>query len=216
MESAPDGRAQTGVGEMLSLGGHSPTSSVHTNEMVDSLVQSAANKDSHPSQANQGTTPTNEIPVTPSHITLDGSTKVAHLEYYILLAEQVYFKNRTPKPRKIFRPNPNGQTPTLRSDRENRILVYPGSFNPPHLGQTGLLWHTYLSLDDKTIAAMILPMSTASVSRKKLTGNEMGLDDRMFKLSSIQRGQLWRDNILSRFTWVWPEDHCGGYTTFMM
>jgi hypothetical protein len=74
--------------------------------------------------------------------TLDGAVKVAPLAHYILLAEQVCFKSAAPARRKVFCDNPHGQAPTLRDDGENRIMIYPGCFNPPHVGHTGLLWHT--------------------------------------------------------------------------
>ena len=150
-----------------------------------------------------------------THTRPEGSIKTANLEDYILLAERICLP-RYPR-QQIFRRAPHVQSPTLRSDRENRVLVFPGSFNPPHLGHAALLWHTYLCLDDKTIAAMILPMRTASASasKKKLTKAANPRDGRAFKLSSHQRAQLWQDEVLSRFIWVWPADGCEGSSAFL-
>lgn len=116
---------------------------------------------------------------------------------------------------RIFRHAPNVTAPTLRSNQENRVLVFPGAFNLPHLGHARLLWHTYLSLDDKTIAVMILPMSRSSVSKKKLTKAANCKDKRSFTLGPYQRRQLWQDDVLGRFVWVWPGDECDRSSEFL-
>lgn len=57
-------------------------------------------------------------------------------------------------------------------------------------------------MDDKTIAAIILPISMGSLSRKQMTS----YNGREFKLTLHQRTQLWQDPVLSRFVWVFPSE----------
>lgn len=59
------------------------------------------------------------------------------------------------------------QTPMLRSNRINRILLYAGSFNPPHRGHEALL-HRALecSEDINVIAAIVLPLDDRAVEAK--------------------------------------------------
>jgi hypothetical protein len=65
------------------------------------------------------------------------------------------------------------------------------------------------------IAAIILPMKRTSVSRKKLTQAANRKDRRNFVLSPHQRRQLWQDEVLGRFVWVWPEDRCDRPSEFL-
>ena len=123
----------------------------------------------------------------------------ADLEHYVLEAERLVLRNISQR-RTLFRRVPNVAPPTLRSDCENRILVFPGSFNPPHLGHLALLWHAFLCTDDKTIAAMFLPMGEESLAEKSNVEDR----GRSFKLSLHQRTQLLQDEVFGRFTWVFP------------
>lgn len=148
-----------------------------------------------------------------AHITFNGSLRTAPLEHYIVLAVQRYLPEHTRG--QIFRRAPEVSPPILRSDQENRILVFPSAFTPPHHGHTGLLWHTYLSLNDKIIAAMILPMKSSSVFKKRPIKGANEDDDRKFALNSNQRRQLWQDKVLSRFVWMWPADKPDGVPTFL-
>jgi hypothetical protein len=88
--------------------------------------------------------------------------KQASLSTYILLAEASTLPSSSPRTRPIFNTAFGISTPILKTDRENRIILYPGCFNPLHLGHKALLWHTYLSTDSHTIAAMILPVDDVS------------------------------------------------------
>jgi hypothetical protein len=90
----------------------------------------------------------------------------------------------------------------LRSDCENRVLIFPGCFNPPHLGHIALLWHAYLYADSKTIAAMFVLLPDGSIASKRHTE----VDGKSFKLSVHQRTQLLQDDVLGRFTWVFPDE----------
>lgn len=100
---------------------------------------------------------------------------------------------------KIFNHAPNVEIPKLEKFRSNRILVYAGCFNPPHRGHLELLYHTYLRTDDKTIAAMILPMADDRCEGKAHTET--------FTFTKEQRAQLWYDEVLMRFAWVFPGTH---------
>lgn len=141
---------------------------------------------------------------TPPHITLDGATRLAPLEHYIVLAEQASLGSEAPsRPQNRVFERANGvQGPVLRSDHENRILIYPGSFNPPHQGHASLLWHAYLATDAHTIAVLILNMDTSSLGEKTATEE----DGKEFLLTVQQRSQLWRDSLLDRFTWSYPSE----------
>jgi hypothetical protein len=70
-------------------------------------------------------------------------------------------------PEQIFRPSSRFPTPRLQKEVKNRILTYPGSFNPPHAGHKLLLTHTFFrSASDNVVAAIISPNSTKSVRNK--------------------------------------------------
>jgi hypothetical protein len=135
--------------------------------------------------------------------------KFAPLLTYILRAEALEIINPPKRLQPLFKPAPHVSPPTLRSDRENRILVYPGCFNPPHHGHTALLWHTFLCCDSHTIAALIVPIDDFCVASKASTSGS----GRSFRLTHYQRSQLWKDNVLNRFTWTYPGD-LHDYTEF--
>ncbi len=57
--------------------------------------------------------------------------------------------------------------PTLSRGRINRILVYGGCFNPPHIGHMRLLTHAYAHTRDiNVIAAVVLPGNDGAVASK--------------------------------------------------
>ncbi|RMZ68510.1 Rossmann-like alpha beta alpha sandwich fold [Pyrenophora seminiperda CCB06] len=123
--------------------------------------------------------------------------KTAHLETYILRAEALEQSLFPARMLPVFSSSPYSTPPTLRSDRENRIVSYKGCFNPPHAGHVALLAHTYLSTDASTVAVMIRP--TGGVGGKPYLHSEEG---RHFQLTQSQRGALWQDDLLSRFSWI--------------
>ncbi|KAM0800312.1 hypothetical protein BDR22DRAFT_789758, partial [Usnea florida] len=88
--------------------------------------------------------------------------------------------------------------PMLSKTEINQILVYPGSFNPPHRGHLHLLKHVFTrgAHDLNIIAAIILPRSDESVSRKVREEHGLlmfGRDERCF---------LWKQDVCFP-PWAW-------------
>lgn len=88
--------------------------------------------------------------------------------------------------------------PTLDNTRTNRILVYPGSFNPPHRGHLHLLKHVFMrgTYDLNVIAAIIVPRSDESVSRK------VQKEDGKFMFGNDERCLLWKQDLCFP-PWAW-------------
>src|SRR5271154_4876479 len=77
--------------------------------------------------------------------------------------------------------------PLLSKDRVNRVLIYPGSFNPPHVGHLGVLRHAFESSPDLNIVAgIVLPAAVENIEAKNW---ESG---RRLVLSREQRSELWK------------------------
>ncbi len=81
--------------------------------------------------------------------------------------------------------------------RINRILLYPGSFNPSHLSYLALLSHTFAESggDLNIIAAIVLPLDDSSLTRKYDQ-----VDTPIF--TKEQRVSLWRKHH-GRNDWYW-------------
>jgi hypothetical protein len=99
--------------------------------------------------------------------------------------------------------------PLLSKDRVNRVLVYPGSFNPPHVGHLSVLRHAFESSPDLNIVAgIVLPLDVEHIERKNYASG------RCLVLSRNQRSELWKRD--ARFpAWafaphygssMWPEE----------
>ena len=88
--------------------------------------------------------------------------------------------------------------PMLKNDRTNRILLYPGSFNPPHIGHYALLQHVFESGKDIGIlAAIILPLDDDSVVAKcRAIGQSL-------VFGKAQRIRLWQGNGPQDWYWVY-------------
>lgn len=85
----------------------------------------------------------------------------------------------------------------------NRILIYPGSFNPPHKGHWKLLNHVFhhAGADLQIVAAIILPTSDRRVAVKNYKKSEDLIIPRH------QRVQLWKEaKILSGRIWVFDRE----------
>ena len=77
--------------------------------------------------------------------------------------------------------------PLLSKDRVNRVLLYGGSFNPPHVGHLGVLCHAFESSPDLNIVAgIVLPTTVGHIERKNYQSG------RCLVLSREQRSELWK------------------------
>jgi hypothetical protein len=129
---------------------------------------------------------------------MDG--KSADLGCYI---ENCHYGDSTPFFRRnsIFDMGITHIRPRLDKSRTNRILVYPGSFNPPHHGHLALLGHAFASSCDdiNVIAAIILPLDDKDVDRKcRAVGEDL-------VLTKDQRVRLWLGEC-GRQDWYWVYD----------
>lgn len=86
--------------------------------------------------------------------------------------------------------------PALESGRINRILLYPGSFNPPHRGHEALLDRAFeCSKDINVIAAIVLPLDDRDVEGKC---RGQGLN-----LTKQERVRLWRGDFPHDWRWIY-------------
>ncbi|KAF5637268.1 uncharacterized protein FTJAE_5683 [Fusarium tjaetaba] len=100
------------------------------------------------------------------------------------------------------RPFNNGtatQPPLIRG-RVNRILLFPGSFNPPHQGHLNLLKHVFHNAGaDLNIIAAIIVTTDDERLKMKMERRETGI-----VLSREKRQNLWRgDGIPVDWAWVY-------------
>jgi len=91
----------------------------------------------------------------------------------------------------------------LKQNGQNRILIYPGAFNPPHRGHDALLKTAFHNIRG-AIVAVVIP-KTDDWLRCKMKGQEHPIH---FTLA--QRSRLWqggRDAVeLHGWRWVWEGD----------
>jgi hypothetical protein len=135
--------------------------------------------------------------------------KTADLQSYIV---KIYFGHdyqfRGPIFDPIFDYGITHRPPVLTSGRTNRILVYPGSFNPPHLGHQELLRHGFSRNggDLNIIAAIVVPLDDERLASKFRDQP----DTRIF--TQAQRVRLWKDHAPSDWYWVYGGNQEGWYT----
>lgn len=93
------------------------------------------------------------------------SPKFADLGWYI---GKVYYGGKAMPGDDIFaRGLSHNSPPRLRSDRMNRIIVYAGCFNPPHVGHQALLTYVFNHCKDiNVVAAVIIPADDDAVKEK--------------------------------------------------
>lgn len=84
------------------------------------------------------------------------------------------------------------RVPTVQPNRINRVLIFCGCFNPPHIGHLRLLEEAYFNggNDLNIIAAIILPLPDATCGRKLEHGQPT--------FSRPQRIMLWRQALRER------------------
>ncbi|KAI1661274.1 hypothetical protein F4813DRAFT_223096 [Daldinia decipiens] len=128
---------------------------------------------------------------------------VADLGKYI---ETCYYGNETaPSERRpIFNQDVGHYRPQLKQDRVNRIILYPGCFNPPHRGHQAMINCAFsCSQDIDVIAAIVVPVGTTyseNLSKKF---------EKDVWFTRAQRVQLWRgDN--GPHDWLWVYDRGSG------
>jgi hypothetical protein len=102
------------------------------------------------------------------------------LSVYIQYAETSTFRDCTSECSIFSRTPGYFTTPCLRRGKPNRILVHADCFNPPHLGHLELLLHIFLRTDEKTIAAMIVPLGDTRSGQDEtaIKGKPFGLHRR--------------------------------------
>ncbi|KAH7377257.1 hypothetical protein BKA66DRAFT_588798 [Pyrenochaeta sp. MPI-SDFR-AT-0127] len=125
--------------------------------------------------------------------------EAASLDDYIQSAERAVLPEWHWRPT-IFNNGQLGNLPTLEQGPTNRIMIFCGKFNPPHRGHLELLCHAFMRTDARTIAVMILPGIHSSSPRPIASNGTSTI------LSSKRIMELWQDEILGRFAWVWPSE----------
>jgi hypothetical protein len=82
------------------------------------------------------------------------------------------------------------KVPLLSKDKVNRVMVYYGAFNPPHVGHLGVLCHAFQSSSDLNIVAgVVRPLSVYQIREKNYYSN------RRLVLSQEQRLELWERDV---------------------
>jgi hypothetical protein len=120
--------------------------------------------------------------------------RTARLEKYILRA---HFGEDLNSNEMIFGNSPTRVPPTLENDRINRIIIYPGAFNPPHLYHMQVLRHGLQrsGQDLNVITAIVLPQDDEEIVEKR---------NRTIFFPMAQRLRLWGAD--SHF-WVYGGGH---------
>ncbi|KAI9668926.1 MAG: hypothetical protein M1829_005238 [Trizodia sp. TS-e1964] len=114
-----------------------------------------------------------------------------------------YISKAHDHPVSVFNASTTHPQPMLRSDRPNKILLYPDSFNPPHLGHFELLRHGFFKsgADMNLIAAIVLPLNDSSLERK------VNNDDDPLIFTQEERIRLWTGDT-PQHQWFWAFDSC--------
>jgi hypothetical protein len=98
-------------------------------------------------------------------------------------------------------PNPcfssKEHAPLLHRNRENKVITYQGSFNPPHLGHVELAYHAFLRSSSTTIA-LLLPLCDLLEAKDGALVN-----GNTFATTKAQRIALLQDDLLQRWTWFY-------------
>ncbi|KAF2865680.1 hypothetical protein BDV95DRAFT_599642 [Massariosphaeria phaeospora] len=91
----------------------------------------------------------------------------------------------------IFQRSSHIRTPTLVAGHTHRVILYRGSFNPPHQGHKDALCHAFFrsGSDLNIVAAMIVTLPDTAVAYKyrKIANNDVPA----YVLTEAQRKRLW-------------------------
>lgn len=133
---------------------NSPMESLSLTPSSDSSEISLSSHSSDNTSASSGT----ETPP-PSSAPWSNLAAKNSLERYVVKA---YYKYDCQDPRPFFR-----KDPILQKDKPNRILLYYGCFNPPHIAHLNLLRHVYAETcsEFNVVAAFVLPRPEFCVSK---------------------------------------------------
>lgn len=119
---------------------------------------------------------------------------VADLGNYI---EECYYKNTSSPRRPIFNKGAGHFTPQLEQNRKNRIIIYPGCFNPPHRNHQALLNRAFSCTQDiHVIAAIVLPLTNDTKSHMTI------------KFTKAEKARLWTGDYAPHdWLWVYQKSH---------
>ncbi|KAI0851550.1 hypothetical protein F5Y00DRAFT_267733 [Daldinia vernicosa] len=136
----------------------------------------------------------------------DEESTVADLGDYI---ETCYYGDETdPSERRpIFKQGVGYYRPQLRQDRTNRIIIYPGVFNPPHRAHQAMVHYAFsCSQDIDAIAVIVIPVSDRTSNNSSNNSSKKYVEDACFTMA--QRVRLWSgDN--GPHDWLWVYDQGG-------
>ncbi|KAI4154803.1 MAG: hypothetical protein L6R39_001342 [Caloplaca ligustica] len=98
------------------------------------------------------------------------------------------------------------ENPTLNTTRTNVILLYRGSFNPPHRGHLAVLWHAYKQLADHlNIVGAIIRVTSDDALKTKYSSHN---GKRVIPIND--RARLWReDPHFPPWAWVFTPEVSG-------
>jgi hypothetical protein len=99
---------------------------------------------------------------------------------------------------RYFAKSTSYKSPQLQPGKVNRILIYSGCFNPPHIGHASLLQHVFSNSgeDLNIIAAIVMPKDDDAIERK------LKESDSQLKLTKSERVKLWLGHEPSDYLWV--------------
>lgn len=120
--------------------------------------------------------------------------KTADLSTYIAEAVATVFGTRIDP---IFSADPSERRPHLQKPGRNRIMIYPGCFNPPHRGHAAILNAAYEASHDLNVIAAIIVPAEEEVAGKKADAAENGT-----VLTKAGRAKLWQGDRRSQL-WRW-------------